>query len=96
MESESLLKPSYITDLEQAFGGPSQAAFGSAVFFEPDADAGRLEEIALATYQHFCGETWTRFGADKWLEHWVQVYARETESTRDIVAELGSLDDQPR
>ena len=28
-------KPKYVTDLEAAYGAPSQAGFGSAVFYEP-------------------------------------------------------------
>ena len=94
MVPEPIHKPSYVADLERSYGGPSQAAFGSAVFFEPDTDPEKLEKNALAKYQHFCGDTWTRFGEENWLGNWNQVYARETKSQCDIVAELESLEDR--
>lgn len=94
MESESLHKPSFVTDLEQFYGGPSKSAYGSAVFFEPGIEAEHLENDSLAKYQYFCGDTWTRFGEENWLTNWSQVFARTDNSQRDIVTELSSLDDR--
>lgn len=87
-------KPAYVTELEQAFGGPSQNAFGSAVFLEPNMEPDQLEAQALATYQHFCGDTWARFGEQNWLANWKLVYARNSGSTGRIVDELGALEDR--
>ena len=87
-------KPSYVTDLEQVYGVPSQAAFGSSVFYDPaDATetAASLEHNALAKYKYFCGETWERFGEDNWLRTWKQVYSRAAHTKRDIVTELRSI-----
>ncbi len=94
MGSRSITKPSYVEELEQAYGVPSQAAFGSAVFYEPDIGESHLDEFALSRHKYFCGETWTRFGEENWLENWKQVFGRKSGSKGDIVAELGSLEDR--
>ncbi len=49
-------KPQYVTDLEQAYGAPSQQAFGSAVFYEQLPASADLEQAALAHYRFFVGE----------------------------------------
>jgi len=50
-------KPSCVLELQNVFGGPSQSAFGSAVFFDA-ADQEELEKQGLAIYKHFAGKTW--------------------------------------
>lgn len=89
-------KPAWITSLEQAYGGPSQNAFGSAVFFDPRDGQSQeldLESLALAKYQQFCGKTWEQFGEENWKRTWKQVYLRDSGSSDNIVAELKSLED---
>lgn len=84
-------QPDAVDGLEAAFGPPSQAGFGSAVFFDtlsPDVD---LEQMALARCQFFVGELWDRYGADAWLGQWQQVYTRPPGARRDVVTELRTL-----
>lgn len=94
MESESLAKPSFVVEMEQVFGVPSQAAFGSAVFFDPDIKTTNLEEFALSKYKHFCGDTWTRFGEENWLANWTLVQSYDSQSKAQIVDTLRSLEDR--
>ena len=84
-------RPAAVAALEAAFGPPSQAGFGSAVFYDrlaPDAD---LEQAALARYRFFVGDLWERYGADAWLGPWQRVYTRPPGAPRAIVAELRAL-----
>jgi hypothetical protein len=81
----------YVIALEAAYGAPSQAAFGSAVFYEKSADD--LEQAALAKYRFFTGELWERYGEEAWLGPWKKVYARQPGATADIVAELRGITD---
>lgn len=90
---QSTGKPAYVTDLEAAYGPPSQAGFGSAVFYEPDAGIGDLPAWALEKYKYFTGDLWDRYGEEAWLGPWRQVYWRPDGATPDIVAELRSIDD---
>jgi hypothetical protein len=84
----------YVTDLEAAYGAPSQAGFGSAVFCT-DMDAAKdLEGLALEYYQYFVGDLWERYGQDAWMEPWKEVYAREAGAKPDIVAELQGISDR--
>ena len=87
-------KPAYAVDLEKAYGEPSQAAFGSAVFYaklKPDA---YLEKEALDKYKYFVGEQWDRLGGDQaWLGTWKKVYSRKSETDRDVVKELRGIRD---
>ena len=53
-------KPKYVTALEAAYGAPSQAGFGSAVFHEPIEAGDDLAQAALAKYKYFTGELWER------------------------------------
>lgn len=85
-------KPAYVTALEAAYGAPSQAGFGSAVFYA-DKDAKDLTKAALKYYQHFVGELWQRWGEEAWMGPWKEVYARRTGAKADIVAELKGIDD---
>lgn len=83
-------KPSYITALEAAYGAPSQAAFGSAVFYT-DKDAKDLTKAALKYYQYFVGKLWERWGEEAWMGPWKEVYARQAGAKADIVAELKGI-----
>lgn len=86
-------RPVYVTALEAAYGAPSQAGFGSAVFHEtmkPDDD---LAQAALARYRYFTGDLWERYGEDAWMGPWKEVYARKPGARRDIVAELRGITD---
>lgn len=96
----STTKPVYVTDLEKAYGEPSQAAFGSAVFYEKLKPDAYLEKEALAKYRYFVGQQWDRLGGDKaWLGPWKKVFSRKDSaspggSPSGIVAELQNIDDQ--
>jgi hypothetical protein len=87
-------QPAYVTALAAAYGPPSQAAFGSAVFYEASQPPPPLEEAALAKYQYFVGDLWTRYGADAWLGAWQQVYLRPQGATQAIVSELRAIKDR--
>ena len=86
-------KPEYVSQLETAYGAPSQAAFGSAVYFEQLNEADDLEKMALAKYRYFVGELWERFGPDAWMGPWKEVYARKAGARNDVVTELRSIRD---
>lgn len=90
---ESTAKPAYVTDLEAIYGPPSQAGFGSAVFYEPDAAIGDLPAWSLEKYKFFTGDLWERYGEEAWLGPWRQVYWRPDGAVPDIVAELRAMDD---
>jgi hypothetical protein len=85
-------RPEYVAALEAAYGAPSQAAFGSAVFYEKTVDD--LEQAALAKYRYFVGDLWERYGGDAWLGPWKKVYTRQSQAKADIVAELRGITDQ--
>jgi len=48
-----MTQPAYMNALEAAYGPPSQAAFGSAVFYDRIPASADLEEAALAKYRTF-------------------------------------------
>jgi hypothetical protein len=79
--------------LEAAYGAPSQAGMGSAVFFERLAPGADLEKAAVAKYRHFVGASWERFGEKAWMGPWKQVHARPSGARPDVVAELRALPD---
>lgn len=79
--------------LVTAYGPPSQAAFGSAVFYEPQFGDRDLAAAALAKYKYFVGDLWERYGEEAWMGPWRQVYTRPAGGARDIAAELRALDD---
>jgi len=83
----------WAANLAAAYGPPSQAAFGSAVFYEPQFGDGDLPAAALAKYKYFVGDLWERYGEEAWMGPWRQVYTRPAGEGRDIVAELRALDD---
>jgi len=86
-------RPDYVTALEQAYGAPSQAAFGSAVFYEPLPATAALEQAALAKYRFFVGPLWERYGEAAWLGPWRQLYRRSPGAAHAIVGELRALPD---
>jgi hypothetical protein len=86
--------PPYYTDLVTVYGAPSQAGFGSAVFYDSIEPGSDLEPVALQYYQHFVGKLWEQFGADAWISAWKQVYARTGGVKPDIVAELQAISDR--
>jgi hypothetical protein len=85
--------PPHVADLEAVYGAPSQAGFGSAVFYEQMEAAGSLEKKALEKYKYFVGDLWEQYGEDAWMGPWRKVYARKAVSSRDIVAELQGISD---
>ena len=87
-------KPEYVAALEAAYGAPSQAGWGSAVFLERLKAADELEPAALAKYRYFVGELWERFGDDAWMGPWKAVYTRPADGKRDIIAELRGITDR--
>ena len=86
-------KPGYVIALEAAFGAPSQAGFGSAVFYEQMKATDDLEKLALEKYRYFVGNLWERYGEDAWMRPWKQVYARKAGARHDILAELRNIQD---
>ena len=86
-------KPEYVTDLETAYGAPSQEGFGSAVFYEKLKATDDLKDAALAKYKYFTGELWERWGENAWMGPWKEVYARKAGARPDIVAELRGITD---
>jgi hypothetical protein len=88
-------KPDFVAALEKAFGEPKQNAFGSSVFFVPaTSQSVSLETQALSQYRFFTGELWDRFGEEKWMSTWLQVYVRDKNIGADILAELRGLSDR--
>ena len=92
-------RPAWLNLLEQTFGLPSQAAFGTAVFSETNADANAtaddsdLETRAKFWYQNFCGPTWEKFGPQNWLSTWLRVGSR-VQPAVPILQDLASLQDR--
>lgn len=86
-------KPPYVAALEAAYGAPSQAGFGSAVFYSDTAPEKDLEQAALEYYQYFVGDLWERWGEDAWMGPWKEVYSRKARTKGDIVAELKGIND---
>lgn len=86
-------KPEYVADMEAAYGPPSQAGFGSAVFYAPLGADDSLTDAALAKYKYYVGELWERWGEDAWMGPWKEVYTRKPGAKPDIVAELRGIAD---
>ncbi|GAB4378952.1 MAG: hypothetical protein Kow00121_31880 [Elainellaceae cyanobacterium] len=86
-------QPEAVTILQAIYGQPSQARFGSAVFYERIEPGSDLETIALRYYQHFVGNLWEQYGESAWMSTWKQVYVRPDGMQPDIVAELGAIAD---
>lgn len=85
--------PESAADLEAAYGGPSQAGFGSAVFREALQAADTLEQKGLGKYRYFVGDLWGRYGEDAWMGPWREVYTRAAGDAQNIVAELRGIED---
>jgi hypothetical protein len=85
--------PAYAIALEAVYGAPSQAGFGSAVFYETAIAAADLERIAQEKYRYFVGDLWERYGAAAWLSTWQLLYTR-SDQRRDIASELLSITDR--
>lgn len=85
--------PADVTALMAVYGAPSQAGFGSAVFYDAIAPGTDLESVALRVYQHFVGKLWAQYGESAWMGAWKQVYTRTGGVTPDIVAELRAIAD---
>jgi len=83
--------PAAVANLQAAYGAPSQAGFGSAVFYEPTPPEADLEQAALAKYRYFVGELWERYGEAAWRGPWQQVAARPAGAQPNIVAELKGI-----
>lgn len=86
--------PLYYTDLVTLYGAPSQAGFGSAVFYDQTEPGSDLEQIALHYYQHFVSPLWEQFGGDAWMSAWKLVYNRPAKMPPDVVAEVKGISDR--
>jgi hypothetical protein len=86
-------RPAAVTVLQEIYGPPSQAGFGSAVFDEQIQPGTDLEAIALRYYQHFVGNLWEHYGESEWMSTWKQAYVRPNGMQPDIVAELRAIAD---
>jgi hypothetical protein len=83
----------YVADLEASYGAPSQAGFGSAVFFEHLKGDDDLTQAALAKYKYYTGELWERWGEAAWMGPWKEAYVRPAGAKADIVTELRGISD---
>lgn len=83
--------PDYVADLQAIYGPPSQAGFGSAVFYEPLDKSDALEQTALKYYRYFVGDLWERWGEAAWMTPWKQVYRRQPGDARQIIAEMQAI-----
>jgi hypothetical protein len=93
MQTPTPERPDTVTRLQAVYGPPSQAGFGSAVFFVPLAAGDDLTGAALAHYRTFVGARWERPGEQAWMEPWRQVYVRPAGAQADIAAELRAISD---
>ena len=85
-------QPESVAKLASVYGGPSQAAFGSAVFHDR-LQGDDLVEAARTRYREFVGKLLEQYGKEAWMAPWREVYVRDTGSTPDIVSELRQIDD---
>lgn len=86
-------KPDYVINLEAVYGTPSQAGFGSAVFYDVVQPHTHLEAVALRFYRYFVGDLWERFGETAWMSTWKQVYVRTEHDPANIITELRAIAD---
>lgn len=86
-------KPQYAIQLESVYGSPSQAGFGSAVFYIPADPISELDAVALECYRYFVGDLWDRFGETAWMQPWKVVYQRLAGTQPAIVSELQAIAD---
>lgn len=85
--------PDKYQNLEDQFGGPSDEAFGSAVFRRSVAAGHDLESEARDVYHDFVGELWERWGAATWLGPWKQLAARDSKQGGSILSLLQAISD---
>ncbi|HAJ34854.1 MAG TPA: hypothetical protein DCL15_04055 [Chloroflexi bacterium] len=83
-----------MVSLQAAYGPPSDAGFGSAVFYTALGADASLEQAALDKYKVFTGELWQRYGEAAWMGPWKEVYTRAPGAPADIVAELRGIADR--
>ena len=86
-------KPSFVQNLESAFGTASLQAFGSSVFFTTNTNI-HLDEEALSRYRYFLRATWEKLGEQNWLSNWGLIYERKSGDKADIISELKSISDR--
>jgi hypothetical protein len=79
--------------MEAAYGAPSEAGFGSAVFHEVLKGTDDLSQAAKVKYRTFVGQLWDRFGEEAWMGPWKQVYVRDPAAGPDIASELRGIVD---
>jgi hypothetical protein len=84
--------PAYVEAMQAVFGGPSVEAYGTTVYFIPEATTGALAADAQAAYQEFVGHLWEEYGEDAWLGGWQEVYTRGEGAPGDILAELRAIE----
>lgn len=94
MSNSASSTPDYAARLQAIYGLPSQAGFGSALFYEPAVPAEELESAAIKTYRHFVGELWERWGEATWMAPWKSVYRRSPGAERQVVGELQAIADR--
>jgi hypothetical protein len=86
--------PTWVASLQSVFGPPSDAGFGSAVFYSPPgAGTLSLEAMARIHYERFCGERWTELGGEQWLGVWRQLYDRPAGQPGAVLSEIPALVD---
>lgn len=93
MDNKTRARPDDVTQLESAYGEPSQSGFGSAVFHETLQSTDDLTQAALSTYKTFVGPLWERYGEPAWRGPWREVYARDAGVMPDIATELRAITD---
>jgi hypothetical protein len=86
-------QPDYVTRLQDAYGEPGQAAFGSAVFHDKSPGKADLAGEAIEKYRYFVGDLWDRYGESAWMAPWKEVYVRDADARPDIQAELRAIAD---
>jgi hypothetical protein len=86
-------RPNYVITLESIYGPPSQAGFGSAVFYEQLLPKADLAQAAQRYYRYFVGDLWDRYGETAWMSSWNQVYTRPSGIKADIVAAMQAIAD---
>jgi hypothetical protein len=82
-----------IEALEKVYGKPSNAGFGSAVFYEMSKQGVSLATIALDDYKLFMGEKWNAETEATWMSTWKMVYERSPGSNPNILTELNNIRD---
>jgi hypothetical protein len=93
MNNSAPTKPDYLTQMEAAYGAPSEAGFGSAVFQQILKGTDDLSQAAKAKYRTFVGTLWDRFGEEAWMGQWKEVYLRDPTTRPDIATELRGIGD---